>query len=68
MERDYLPVTISTGEVFEYDKWTDCISAPKNDILLAAARRRGDGMKAFAGSKAKFLMSLTIKMGRRYAA
>ena len=58
MERDYLPVTISTGEVFEYDKWTDCISAPKNGILLAAARRRGDGMKAFAGSKAKLEISL----------
>ncbi len=41
---------------------------PKNGILLAAARRRGDGMKAFAGSKAQFLMSLTIKMRRRYAA
>ena len=54
--------------MFEYDKWTDCISVLKNGILLAAARRRGDGMKAFAGSKAKFLMSLTIKMGRRYAA
>ena len=47
--------------MFEYDKWMDCISAPKNGILLAAARRRGDGMKAFAGSKAQFLMSLTIK-------
>lgn len=54
--------------MLEYDKWTDCISAFKNGILLAAARRRGDGMKAFAGSKAKFLMSLTIKMRRRYAA